>query len=720
MNIFRGLFLSIPIAAISMFGGTAQQLPALPYGAVAQALQVDAAGNIYVAGSLQPGIPKSAADKTDAFVAKLSADGSKVLYFTELTGSGADTATALALGPNDSVYVTGTTNSSDFSVTPGALQTVYGVQNSQSSDAQAFAVKLDSNGATVYATYIGGTAVAAGVGIAVDGAGDAFVLGTGLPTGVAAIPGGDPANLGGFVVELNPIGSKMLMGFTGLGGQFLAIDGQGDVYLAGIEQVINVSPPFSPGAFQTSEANGICAGTSQIVFPCVYEYVAKADPSGTTLIYLTGLNGTYGATPAGIAADASGNAIVAGSTNSPHFPVSSNAFESIYTPVVPPQDTLAPFFSAPPVTGFIAKLNAAGSALIWSTFFGGSNADFITSMSLDADGNVILAGEAGSSDLPGLSDAPAGCRPSAIQALPFAARLTPDGTSASPAQLFYGAPAYPYQYAYGLPIPITEPIAVSGLPSGAVIALEKTGAIAAADLFAQTRLACLTDPADNVQLLSVAPGQDLTIFGTILAPSEAGFTNGVVDPSNGVDVTFNGIAAPILYASADQVNVQVPTQIAGQTTVQMKLTNKTAPVPLDETRTLAVVPQQPSVFLTAATLAGTMASCFIGAPPEAAALNANGSLNSLENPAAPGSTVTIFLNGVAPGTALTGDADNSINNPITFTPQPGSNGGALPVTFQIPQNASGTIALSMWAGGTPFTGTAIRETDFAVCVSPDN
>jgi len=600
-------------------------------------------------------------------------------------------------------YVTGTTKSIDFPVTPGALQTFFGGEL-----ASAFAAKLDANGATIYATYLGETAYTIGENIAIDAAGDAFILGGGsIPPGVPPIAGGDPQGIGGFVIEIDPTGSKMVMGFAGLGGQYIAVDGQGNVYLAGL---VTTSPPpltaptFTPGAFQTSEPTGLCGGDFVAIL-CPYEYVAKVDPTGTNLIYLTGLNGTFGATPAGIAADADGNAIVAGATYSPDFPVTPDGFESVYAPVIPPPQPFVypgPHYIPPPATGFAAKLNATGSGLVWSTFFGGSTSDSVTTMSVDSEGGVYLVGQAGSSDLPGLSNTPAGCLPSLIQKPFFAVRLTPDGTSVSPAQLFYGFPDYSY-----LQPSLNEsgPIAVASPALGTVVALGYTGSITVADLFAPSRLTCLTDPADNVQLSSVAPGQDLTLFGTMLAPA-----------LKGVTVTFNGIPAPILYASDEQVNVQVPAQIAGQSSVQMEVTNTTTTVPLDETRTLAVVPQQPSVFLTDEALAGTLSPCNgpDGTAPAAVALNADGSLNSASNPAAVGSRVTIFLNGVPSGAAVTGFANDSV---VPFTAASGSNEGALPVTFQIPPiNAqaptNGVTLTALQAGG-----RLARESVVAVCVT---
>ena len=118
----RLLALLLSFCAVSQLRGSARLLATLPSGASPTATQLDAAGNIYVVGTLVP------ANKNfiSAFVAKLSSDGSKVLYFTVLAGSDNDTAAALAVGPDGSAYVVGNTLSPDFPVTPGALQEKHG------------------------------------------------------------------------------------------------------------------------------------------------------------------------------------------------------------------------------------------------------------------------------------------------------------------------------------------------------------------------------------------------------------------------------------------------------------------------------------------------------------------------------------------------------------------------------------------------------------------
>ena len=293
----RVLILFLSLTALPMF---IQFLAELPSGAVSKAMQLDTAGNIYIAGSLTPPNPQSSQDTTDAFVAKVSADGSTVLYYTVLSGSSADAAAAIALGSDGSAYVTGSTGSSDFPVTSGALQTTFNVAGAS----QGFLVKVNPAGAVAYSTYINGTAYTQATGVAIDSAGEVYLTGSGGPG--YPVSSGQPAQ--GFILKLDAGLSRVLMSIYGYGGGLITLDSQNNIYLAGNAQPAlttspdNTSPvftlpPLPSGAFQSthtavfcSEASGPGGGFSTF---CPYQYVAKLDPAGK-LLWGTYVTGTYG------------------------------------------------------------------------------------------------------------------------------------------------------------------------------------------------------------------------------------------------------------------------------------------------------------------------------------------------------------------------------------------------------------------------------------------
>jgi uncharacterized protein (TIGR03437 family) len=162
----------------------------------------------------------------------------------------------------------------------------------------------------------------------------------------------------------------------------------------------------------------------------------------------------------------------------------------------------------------------------------------------------------------------------------------------------------------------------------------------------------ISDPADNAKLVTVAPGQLLTLYGTNLAAEGiAPSTNGFPTSFNGVTIVFNGIAAPILYTSGTQINLQVPYEISGQTQVTMQVSSQSVSAAVSESYIFAVATRQPSVFVGAASFDAPVfdiATCngqsIAGLQP--LAFNADGTVNSCANPAASGSMVTIFLNGL--------------------------------------------------------------------------
>ena len=731
---FRGLTLFVFLTSVSLLRGNVQLLPALPNLAASTALQVDAAGNIYVAGSFVP----AAKNSTSAFVAKLSADGSKLLYFTALAGSFNDTANALALGSDGSAYVAGNTFSSDFPVTAGALLSTF------SGAPQGFLVKVNPSGALVYSTFIGGAASTQVTGMALDRGGDVFLTGIGGP----AVPATGSLPARGFVLEVDAGLSKVLLSTYGYGGGLIALDSQSNIYLAGSAQPevtftgtrVLTLPPLPAGAFQSTHDARFCftfgsgPGGIGASLACQYQYVAKLNAAGT-LLWATYVTGTYGATAGGVAVDSAGNVIVAGTTYSDDYPVTPGAFQTAYAAAAPalPVPAGSTFSSPPPVTGYVTKINAAGTGLIWSTYFGGSYADAITGMAVGPTGEIFVSGHADSGDLPALAGTPDACRPSANQVLGFVTRLAPDGTTAGPTQLVQGAPDCLYfscgEILYsGYPnYPARGPLALG--PNGTLLFAGSNGTLASIDFSARSRLSCVVDPADSVQLSTVAPGELLSLFGTDLAPATQFFPPaGVAASTSTFGVFFNGIPAPILYSSAQQINVQVPYEIAGQSTVQMKVIDQQTTLPVSETLTLGVVQRQPAVFLAPAAsgslLPGyTVCGGVIAFGAAAVALNADGTLNDCGNPATAGSTVTVFLNGLDPVSPTLATGAIAAAPPVPLTPGvvafdpllspgdsttlsvPGSVTGVAQMRLQLPQG----LRPGPYAVAVLIDGTLLRE-----------
>jgi uncharacterized protein (TIGR03437 family) len=257
-------------------------------------------------------------------------------------------------------------------------------------------------------------------------------------------------------------------------------------------------------------------------------------------------------------------------------------------------------------------------------------------------------------------------------------------------------------------------VAVSA--GGTAVTAGNGGTVASVDFLSSSRLVCVEDPADYVQLRTLAPGQLVSLFGTDLAPALPFFpASGVSASTDNFGVFFNGIPAPILYSSGQQINAQVPFELAGQTSAQMQIVNTRIPSHLTETRTFAVADRQPAIFLSmpgsdepVPRLDAMRRHPSIG--PAAIALNTDGTLNDCTNPAVAGSTVTLFANGLgqlAPnlttGTAAATPAvtltpgvvflDPNLA-PLTTTTKtiPGTLNGVERVQFQVPSAPASTTA----------------------------
>jgi len=299
-----------------------------------------------------------------------------LIYSTYLGGSDGDEGLGIALDSTGNAYVTGMTESTDFPVTPGAFQTTCN-GCTPGVNADAFVVKINPAGSgLVYSTYLGGSEGNVGYGIAVDSVGNAYVTGTTNSTDFPVTPGAfQPTCCGAFVAKLNPTGTALVYS-TYLDNAYSAgivVDGGGNAYVTGFAEP---GFPTTPGAFQT-----ICIG----IGGCVNIFVTKINPTGSALVYSTYLGGSGGNSwGSSIALDSSGAAYVTGYTYSLNFPVTPGAFQ-----------TTSNGYDA-----FISKLNATGSALVYSTYLGGSSANNGFGIAVDSFGSAYITGITSSSDFP--------------------------------------------------------------------------------------------------------------------------------------------------------------------------------------------------------------------------------------------------------------------------------------------------------------------------------
>jgi hypothetical protein len=346
----------------------------------AYGVAVDGSGNAYVTGATNsPNFPGSlvAGPTFDVFVSKINPAGTALLYSILLGGNGDDFGLGIAVNSTGAAgaigtYVVGNTSSTNFPSTvtigPGGGQ-------------DAFVAKLDNNtGARVQVTRIGGTGTESGNGIAVDITGAAYIGGetdsTNFPIAGPPIQTTNAGADDGFIAKLDSNGTVLdYSTYIGGSGEDLvtgiALDGSNNAYVTGI--TVSSNFPTTTGAFQTSQS-----GTADNGF------VAAIKADGSAKIYSTYLGGSGTNDALAIAVDSAGEAYVTGDTNSSNFPV-LNA-------------TQATLKGATDV--FITKVQANGSGLLFSTYYGGTLDEAGTGIAIDAFNDVYVTGRTLSSDYP--------------------------------------------------------------------------------------------------------------------------------------------------------------------------------------------------------------------------------------------------------------------------------------------------------------------------------
>jgi hypothetical protein len=371
-------------------------------------IAVDSSGNVYVTGSTfsadfptaSPFQSSSPADfnPDDVFVVKLNASGTALIFSTYLGGQGSDEGRAIAVDSSGNVYVAGQTGSQDNPNTPQneGFPVANAVQPTRHLSVDGFVTKLNPTGsALIYSTYLGGDSRDICYSIAVDNDGDAYLTGStqspnfptvnALQTKIASTPqncggfGGCIYDDDAFVTKFAAAGAFVYSTyFGGAGGDTgfsIAVDSVGNAYVTGG----TISNNFPLANALQSTFNGSTT-----------PFVSKLNANGSALVYSTYL-GSRG-DGFGIAVDSSGNAYVTGETSATDFPT-VNPFQSKIAGVIKQN-------GSHPEDAFVSKFNAAGSALVYSTYLGGSSDDFADGIAIDSAGSAYVIGGTSSNDFP--------------------------------------------------------------------------------------------------------------------------------------------------------------------------------------------------------------------------------------------------------------------------------------------------------------------------------
>jgi RHS repeat-associated protein len=405
----KDLVIDPVIGFSTLIGGTGDE--------AGYAIAVDTSGNSHITGytsstdfPVQNGYQMSPPGPVTAFVTKLNAQGTGLVYSTYLGGSNSTNGTspaAIAVDSTGSAYVVGGTYCTDFPITPGAFQPSYGTVNEM-----GFVTKLSPQGNSLaYSTFLGST-VSSGVtsvnGVAVDAYANTYVTGYTsdgyyFPTTAGAFQT-TTAGGGTFVTKLNPNGTGLV--YSTLlapssdtkAGSAIAVDTLGNAYVTG--------------------------GTSETNFPTVNAYqsslqgysnafVSELNSTGSTLSFSTYLGGSGDDGALGIAIGLDGKIYVTGVTDSINFPTSTGAFQSTLNG------------PAGATNAFVTVFNPAGNGLVSSSYLGGGY-DVGNGIAVDRQGQATVVGYTGSTTFP--TYLPFQTNITAVSYAAFVTRFTPTGS----------------------------------------------------------------------------------------------------------------------------------------------------------------------------------------------------------------------------------------------------------------------------------------------------
>jgi uncharacterized protein (TIGR03437 family) len=681
--------------------------PVLSYAALVAPLQgraiaVDSAGDAYITGftssaafPVTSGAPQGTIRAggcvwgtcSEAFVSKINPLGSALIYSTFLGGIYDEYGQGIAVDAAGNAYVAGITQSPDFPTTAGALQRTWGGGTGCADDhcADAFVAKLNPTGtALLYSTYLGGAGDDDAMAIAIDSAGNAYVAGAGyaIPTTAGAFQtkygGPFPSTMAGdaFVAKLNPTGSALVyatyLGGSGYDRAFgIAVDAAGNAYVVG-DTLSTDFPTKNP--IQAALARP--SGAGQIQLSDIF--VAKIDPTGSALVLSTYLGGSGGDTAYAVALDNSGNVYITGQTASPNFPT-LNAFQPKLSS------------GADDLDAFVAKINAAGSALVYSTYLGGGQtADHWgtnkgNGIAVDAAGNAHVTGYTYSAAFP-LANAIQSTKEAGQSMDTFITKLNPSGSGLIYSTLLGGG------MGNAITVDASGNAYVTGF--GGTTFHTTAGALTASggDIF----VAKISDPSSSgpapainaggvvnsatFSHLPPAAGGIGSLFGTNLA-SGVVVADKVPLPTTlgGVSVQLNGVAAPLFFVSAAQINFQIPWEVLGQTQASITVTVNGVTSPA---QTLSLAPYAPGIFTT--NQAGTGQGVIAIATSGELAAPAGSIPGRTSRPAKRGEFISIYCSGLGPVSNPPASGAPATGSPLSLTtknPTVTIGGVSAPINF---------------------------------------
>jgi uncharacterized protein (TIGR03437 family) len=612
-----------------------------------------------------------------------------------------------------------------------------------------FIVKLDLSGKQVFSFSNFG---AFPNGATADANGDIYWIGaSGAPTFpfpfTNSVLGSPPSDsVSGFVVKFRG-GDGSIVWATALGAvvpSTIAVDASGEVTVAGVAD--SATGITTPGAYAFAAVTSAkpleivrLSAAGDLIFAATYGgnnvSGSRTTPCQRNLIFAIDVS-CPATEVAAVLLDSKNHIWIAGSTNTTDIPITTGALA---------KTCVCGNYS---LDGYLAELSADGSSLLYSTYIPSENrlgADAgttITSAAIDGGGHIWFAGST-----PDSGTVASGV---SVEAGGLLAEYDPVGNQIAVEKTVIGGPATlitkiavgpkgAVAFAGG-PVfsrisgPSTAngfagtfsgsgPIQLASLPQNAIgtgLAFMPSGAFAVSGAASVATVLVASDgPSATPNVLVVAngaiptaatgqlsPGEIITIFGTGLGPAipVLGGTSGLTAYGTqlaGVQVLIGGVAAPILYVSANQINAIVPFGSNTLDSAKLIVTNGGVP---SEPALLGIVPATPGVFTTQDQDAGF---------PVAAALNQDGTINSTTNPASPGSVVSIFATGLGtllpeppdgvliPALALPALAQQILIGGSQFLsvlyagPAPGEVAGVMQINFRLPATQPPTPAIDV-------------------------